>query len=160
MQILAFKHILCGDFGRGNREKEPTKQWSSVGYSGSREGVWRRRQVLHHFLSSKPLWTRKLQIRAVFSCPGLSTSFRACLFQNRIPIGYHYLSSKSWNWYPIFRVTIFSPVFPVFIHNPPDCPQWKSWKNFSRRVEKLKTGILLVSYHCQWSILSSKSIFF
>lgn len=114
---------------------------------------------LHHFLSSKPLRISKLQIRAVFSCPGLSTSFRACLFQNRIPIGYHYLSSKSWNWYPIFRVTIFSPVFPVFIHNPPDCPQWKSWKNFSRRVEKLKTGILLVSYHCQWSILSSKSMF-
>ena len=114
---------------------------------------------LHHFWSSKPLRTSKLQIRAVFSCPGLSTSFRACLFQNRIPIGYHYLSSKSWNWYPIFRVTIFSPVFPVFIHNPPDCPQWKSWKNFPRRVEKLKTGILLVSYHCQWSILSSKSMF-
>ena len=117
------------------------------------------KKMVHHFLSSKPLRISKLQIRAVFSCLGLSTSFHTCLFQNRIPIGYHYLSSKSWNWYPIFRVTIFSPVFPVFIHNPPDCPQWKSWKNFPRRVEKLKTGILLVSYHCQWSILSSKSMF-
>lgn len=95
---------------------------------------------LHHFLRSKPFTFSKFWRWAVFSCLGLSTSFRACLFQNRIPIGYQFLSSIPGIWYPIFKSPKVSWFFPPCAKR---CSASTSGEYF-RKTKKSR----LVSYWC------------